>query len=286
MRPTRSRCPGSTTSRRIPTGQRSRSSCSQPASASASGSGRRRKDTGFANVSIDVTHQFPTSGHELGVSLQYTRGWEDEAYFLNEVSPVREGTDMTHLMATEHTLPLSIDYVRPLRTGRLELGTRLQRRWIPVTYTVQRGVQSVIYEGLGDFSDWEEDIVAAYGNLVRVAGAYSLEAGVRIEATQVRLHDSGAQRLLRGERCLRRRRGLSQHQAHVHAGRREPADRCLQPAGRSAGRARTPHLSEVRRSGAAQGRQPVSPAAVHQRLRGRRRSLVERRLGRHGGLPP
>ena len=146
---------------------------------------QEEEDTGFANVSIDVTHQFPTSGHELGVSLQYTRGWEDEAYFLNEVSPVREGTDMTHLVATEHTLPLSIDYVRPLRTGRLELGTRLQRRWIPVTYTVQRGVQSVIYEGLGDFSDWEEDIVAAYGNLVRVAGAYSLEAGVRIEATQV-----------------------------------------------------------------------------------------------------
>ena len=146
---------------------------------------QEEEDTGFANVSIDVTHQFPTSGHELGVSLQYTRGWEDEAYFLNEVSPVREGTDMTHLVAEEHTLPLSIDYVRPLRTGRLELGTRLQRRWIPVTYTVQRGVQSVIYEGLGEFSDWEEDIVAAYGNLVRVTGAYSLEAGVRIEATQV-----------------------------------------------------------------------------------------------------
>ena len=146
---------------------------------------QEEEDTGFANVSIDFTHQFPTSGHELGVSLQYTRGWEDEAYFLNEVSPVREGTDMTHLVAEEHTLPLSIDYVRPLRTGRLELGTRLQRRWIPVTYTVQRGVQSVIYEGLGEFSDWEEDILAAYGNLVRVTGAYSLEAGVRIEATQV-----------------------------------------------------------------------------------------------------
>ena len=146
---------------------------------------QEEEDTGFANVSIDVTHQFPTSGHELGVSLQYTRGWEDEAYFLNEVSPIREGTDMTHLVAEEHTLPLSIDYVRPLRTGRLELGTRLQWRWIPVTYTVQRGVQSVIYEGLGEFSDWEEDIVAAYGNLVRVTGAYSLEAGVRIEATQV-----------------------------------------------------------------------------------------------------
>ncbi len=31
------------------------------------------------------------------MNLQYTRGWEDEAYFLNEVSRVREGTDMTRV---------------------------------------------------------------------------------------------------------------------------------------------------------------------------------------------
>ena len=61
------------------------------------------------------------------MNVQYTRGWEDEAYFLNEESRVREGTDMTHLIAEVNRLPLSIDYVRPLSTGRLELGTRLQR---------------------------------------------------------------------------------------------------------------------------------------------------------------
>ncbi len=146
---------------------------------------RETEDTGFANISFDLKHQFSTSGHELGVNLQYTRGWEDESYFLNEVSRVREGTDMTRLDAEENTLPLSIDYTRPLRTGRLELGARVQRRWLPITYTVNRGMQSVIYEGLGDFSDWDENIVAFYGNLVREKGNYSLEAGVRIEQTDV-----------------------------------------------------------------------------------------------------
>ena len=141
--------------------------------------------TGFANVTADFEHRFATPGHELAVNLQYTRGWEDEAYFLNEVSEVRVGTDMTHLEAIENTLPLSIDFTRPLPSGRLELGTRLQRRWLPITYTVERGVQSVIYDGLGDFSDWEEDIVALYGNLVRVKDAYTLEAGLRIEQTGV-----------------------------------------------------------------------------------------------------
>ena len=146
---------------------------------------REKEDTGFANVSFDWKREFAAPGHELDVNLQYTRGWEDEAYLLNEVSSVREGTDMTHLKAVENTLPLSIDYTRPLASGRLELGTRLQRRWLPISYTVDRGVQSVIYEGLGDWSDWDEDIVALYGNLVRVADSYSLEAGVRLEQTNV-----------------------------------------------------------------------------------------------------
>lgn len=146
---------------------------------------REEEDTGFANISFDFKHEFSTPGHELNFNLQYTRGWEDEAYFLNEESRVRIGTDMTHLVAEENTLPLSLDYKRPLSSGRLELGTKLQARWLPITYAIDRGVQSVIHEGLGDYSDWEEDIYAAYLNWVQVKASHSLEAGVRIEQTNV-----------------------------------------------------------------------------------------------------
>src|SRR5688572_29743500 len=146
---------------------------------------REEEDTGFTNANVDLTHKFGAPGHELGVNLQFTRGKEDEAYFLNEESPIRIGTDDTHIIAIENTLPLSIDYTRPLPTGRLELGTKLQRRWIPVTYTVRRGVQSVIYPGLGDFSDWDENIFAGYANLVRITPRYTLEGGLRLEETQV-----------------------------------------------------------------------------------------------------
>ncbi len=146
---------------------------------------REKEDTGFANANLNWRHQFSTPGHQVDVNLQYTRGWEDESYFLNEVSSVREGMDMTRLEAEENTLPLSIDYTRPLASGRLELGAKVQKRWIPITYTVNRGVQSVIFPGLGDFSDWDEDIIALYGNLVRVTDAYTLEAGLRVEQTDV-----------------------------------------------------------------------------------------------------
>ena len=147
---------------------------------------REEEDTGFTNLTFDYQRLLGAPGHELSVNVQYTRGLEDEAYFLNEVSRIRQGTDMTHLVAAENTLPISVDYTRPMRTGRLELGGKLQRRWIPVSYTVARGQQSVIYDGLGDRSKWDEDIYAGYANLVHIRSAYTLEAGLRLEHTKVR----------------------------------------------------------------------------------------------------
>lgn len=146
---------------------------------------QEKEDTGFANATLDYSRRFAAPGHLLRLNAQFTRGIEDEAYYLDEESPIRIGTDVTHLVAAENTLPLSVDYTRPIRTGRIELGGKIQRRWIPVTYTVERGEQSVIYEGLGDYSDWEEDILAAYANVVHIRPRYTLEAGVRVEQTAV-----------------------------------------------------------------------------------------------------
>jgi hypothetical protein len=146
---------------------------------------REKESTGFANATANWKRDFGTPGHELNVNLQYTRGWEDEAYSLNEESRVRVGTDFTHVDAVEHTVPLSIDYKRPLASGRMELGAKLQRRWLPVTYDIEPGAQSVIYPGMGNRTDWDEDLGALYGNLVRIEDRYSLEAGLRVEQTRV-----------------------------------------------------------------------------------------------------
>ena len=146
---------------------------------------REKEDTGYLNVSLDYEHRFEEPGHQLTTSLQYTRGWEDEAYFLNDRSAIRESDDATHLDAEEHTLPLQIDYIKPLRSGRLEAGARLQKRWIPITYDVARGQDSVIYPGLGDWSEWGEDIYAGYINYVHEKQHYDVEAGLRVEQTDV-----------------------------------------------------------------------------------------------------
>lgn len=146
---------------------------------------REEEVTGFFNGNIEYEHQLDGPGHLISASLQYTRGWEDEDYFLNDRSILRNASDSTHLKAKENTLPIQIDYVRPLRNGRIETGAKYQKRWIPITYDVVRGTNTIIYEGLGDNSEWGETITSSYLNLVYETLNFGVEGGLRVENTEV-----------------------------------------------------------------------------------------------------
>lgn len=141
--------------------------------------------TGYMNYSLAWKHKFAEPGHELNTSVQYTRGWEDEAYHLNDSSSIRISNDYTHILAIENTTNIIMDYVRPLRQGRIESGIKLQARRLPVTYTVEQGPESIIYPGLGDRSDWGEDTYAGYLNWIREGKNIEIEAGLRAEETSV-----------------------------------------------------------------------------------------------------
>ena len=141
--------------------------------------------TGNFNVQSRFTHQFLQAGHQLETSVQYSRGWEDEQYFLTDSSAIRQGQDTTHLIAVEHTGIWMLDYTKPLKGGRLEAGSKLQIRRIPISYTIGQGVESIIYPELGDESRWGEDIYAAYLNYVWEQARFEIEAGLRAEQTEV-----------------------------------------------------------------------------------------------------
>ena len=141
--------------------------------------------TGLANVSAHFKHRFANPGQEFNATLQYTRGWEDEEYRLREVSVSRIGADTTHVIAKENITQLSLDYVHPLSSGRLEAGLKGHIRRLPVTYDVYKDVHSVIYPGLGDWSDWGEDMASAYVNWLFEKKKIGLEAGLRVEYTRV-----------------------------------------------------------------------------------------------------
>ena len=146
---------------------------------------REAEVTGYLNYNLNYEHKFKETGHKLNTSLQYTRGWEDEEYFLSDSSSIRQNFDTTHLDAREYTTLFMTDYVKPLRSGRLEAGAKLQFRRIPVVYIIGQGAQSIIYPGLGDESEWGENIYAGYLNYVLEKPNYDIEAGLRLEQTDV-----------------------------------------------------------------------------------------------------
>ncbi|WP_221409148.1 TonB-dependent receptor domain-containing protein [Reichenbachiella versicolor] len=141
--------------------------------------------TGFMNYMADYTHSFYQPGHTVSIIAQFSKGWEDETYYINDSSAVRQGRDVTNILAEEYIYSGKIDYQKPLSSGRIELGAKIQYRDLPVDYTQWRGNESILYEGLGRYSNWSEFIQAAYANWVHDVGNYEVEAGLRTEYTSV-----------------------------------------------------------------------------------------------------
>lgn len=141
--------------------------------------------TRFINASANYNHDFEQPGHSLGASLQYTQGLEDETYSLNDSSAVRVGRDKTNIRALEHTTSVSLDYARPLSSGKIEMGSKLRIRRLPVDYIITQGQNSIIYPGLGTFSKWGENLYALYGNYLLERKCFDIEAGLRAEHTDV-----------------------------------------------------------------------------------------------------
>ncbi len=146
---------------------------------------REEEITRYINVSVNFRHKYDQPGHTLSANFQYTQGLEDETYSLNDSSTVRIGKDKTNIIAIEHTTSLSSDYVRPLRSGRVEMGAKLRIRRLPVDYTITPGANSIIYPGLGTNSDWAEDLYAGYFNYVLEQEKFDIEGGLRAEQTKV-----------------------------------------------------------------------------------------------------
>lgn len=141
--------------------------------------------TSYINVAVNYKHKFSKIGHTLSANAQYTRGLEDESYFLNDSSAIRVGRDATNILAIEHTTSLSADYSRAFKHGKIELGSKVRIRRLPVEYTITPGNNSIIYPDMGTFSDWGENLYALYTNYLLEKEKYDIEAGLRAEHTDV-----------------------------------------------------------------------------------------------------
>lgn len=132
-------------------------------------------------ASASWQHKFRQPGRSLNVGFNYTFHREDEKYFFTNILPTFTGSDSFKLLSDEHVGDLTVDYVQPLRHGRLETGVKFRRRVIPTNMQFFPGLNSPLDVNAGGAATYSEVIPALYGNYVVETKKLEAEAGLRVE---------------------------------------------------------------------------------------------------------
>lgn len=132
-------------------------------------------------ASAAYQHKFQQPGHILNISFNYTFHREDEKYFLTDIQTTYTGRDTFKLIADENVSDFNLDYVKPLKHGRVEGGFKLRRRYIPTDMRFFPGINSPLDTNAAGWANYGETIPALYGNYVYEHKRFELEAGLRLE---------------------------------------------------------------------------------------------------------
>jgi outer membrane receptor protein involved in Fe transport len=126
-------------------------------------------------------HKFTDPGHSLSAGLNYTFHREDEQYFFTNILPNYTGDEAFKLLSDENVVDVTLDYVKPLKNGRLETGMKFRRRWIPTNMQFFPSANSPIDSLAGGAATYKETIPAVYGNYVFESKKLEAEIGLRLE---------------------------------------------------------------------------------------------------------
>lgn len=141
------------------------------------------KTTAMATASYQ--HKFKQPGHLLNAGFNYTFHREDEQYFYDNFLPSSNGTDAFKLLSDERVYDFNVDYIRPLKYGRVEVGLKLRDRNIPTNMQFKPGTHSVLDSNAGGWAKYKELIPAVYGNYVFENKNWEAELGVRMEYVKI-----------------------------------------------------------------------------------------------------
>lgn len=137
------------------------------------------------NSSLIYEHKFKKAGHLLKANFNYSFARENESFAFWNYLPDKEGNDATRIVADENVSDLNIDYVKPFKQGRLELGSKLRWRYIPTNMVFMPGQNSILDLRAQGWANYNEYIGALYGNYVYESKLWEVEAGLRIESVKV-----------------------------------------------------------------------------------------------------
>ncbi len=142
------------------------------------------KTTAMATASYQ--HRFSEPGHLLNAGFNYTFHREDEQYFYDNYLQTSTGTDAFKLLSDEQVYDFNLDYIKPLKYGRIETGIKLRNRIIPTDMEFRPGVNSVLDTDAGGWADYKELIPAIYGNYIFENAKWEAELGLRMEYVKIR----------------------------------------------------------------------------------------------------
>lgn len=126
-------------------------------------------------------HKFKQAGHLFNVGFNYTFHREDEKYFFDNILPSSSSKDSFKLLSDERVVDLNIDYIKPLKYGRIETGLKFRNRIIPTNMQFFPGNNSPIDARAGGKATYEEIIPAVYGNYIYETNKIEAEIGLRLE---------------------------------------------------------------------------------------------------------
>jgi outer membrane receptor protein involved in Fe transport len=126
-------------------------------------------------------HKFAQAGHLLNIGYNYTFHRENEKYTFDNIYPSFTGRDAFKLLSDEQVSDLTVDYIKPLKHGRLETGMKLRNRIIPTNMQFYPGVNSPLDTAAGGWANYKEIIPAIYGNYILDRKKVEAEIGLRVE---------------------------------------------------------------------------------------------------------
>lgn len=130
---------------------------------------------------LSYQHKFREAGHTLSAGLNYTFHREDEKYFFDNILPNSSSKDSFKLLSDESVFDFNVDYIKPLKKGRIEMGLKLRNRIIPTDMQFFPGVDSPIDANAGGKATYEEFIPAVYSNYIFETNTIEAEMGLRME---------------------------------------------------------------------------------------------------------
>ncbi len=136
-------------------------------------------------TSATYLHKFKQPGHTIGAGINYTFHREDEKYYFDNIMPLYTGRDAFKLLSNENVIDVSLDYVRPLKYGRIEAGLKYRWRYIPTDMQFYPGLNSPLDTNAGGWAIYTENIPAIYSNYIYENKKIEVELGLRLEYVNV-----------------------------------------------------------------------------------------------------